>query len=70
MCDACTCKPSFNIIVLKFVSCSVYTGEEFTIVQKKVSDIIKGRILVGHALRHDLQVTFKFFLLKTETLVI
>ncbi|XP_059171798.1 uncharacterized protein LOC131952887 isoform X2 [Physella acuta] len=34
------------------------TGEEFTIVQKKVSDIIKGRILVGHALRHDLQVLF------------
>jgi len=31
---------------------------EFVEVQQEVSDIIKGRLLVGHALRHDLKVLF------------
>lgn len=33
-------------------------GEDFKVVQKEVSDIIKDRILVGHALKNDLQVLF------------
>ncbi|CAL1543358.1 unnamed protein product [Lymnaea stagnalis] len=34
------------------------TAEEFSMVQKEVSDIIRGRILVGHALQNDLRVLF------------
>ncbi|GFO28860.1 RNA exonuclease 4 [Plakobranchus ocellatus] len=34
------------------------TGEEFTKVQQEVSEIIKGKILVGHALHNDLKVLF------------
>ncbi|KOX70829.1 RNA exonuclease 4 [Melipona quadrifasciata] len=33
-------------------------GEEFEIVQKEVAEILKGRILVGHALKHDLDVLY------------
>ncbi|KAL6266558.1 hypothetical protein P5V15_003405 [Pogonomyrmex californicus] len=33
-------------------------GENFNIVQKEVADILKGRILVGHALKHDLNVLY------------
>ncbi|XP_035728029.1 RNA exonuclease 4-like isoform X1 [Vespa mandarinia] len=33
-------------------------GEEFFIVQKEVADILRGRILVGHALKNDLAVLF------------
>lgn len=33
-----------------------FVAEEFTVVQKEVSDLLKGRILVGHALRNDLKV--------------
>ncbi|KAG7199735.1 hypothetical protein KM043_000409 [Ampulex compressa] len=33
-------------------------GEEFDVVQKEVAEILKGRILVGHALKHDLDVLF------------
>ncbi|KAM4664044.1 RNA exonuclease 4 [Discoglossus pictus] len=33
-------------------------GEEFKVVQKEVSEIIKGRILVGHALHNDLKILF------------
>lgn len=33
-------------------------GEEFTIVQKEVSELLKGRILVGHSLKNDLSVLF------------
>ncbi|NXO68592.1 REXO4 exonuclease, partial [Phainopepla nitens] len=32
------------------------TGEDFQTVQKEVAEILKGRILVGHALRNDLKV--------------
>ena len=33
-------------------------GEEFETVQKDVAEILDGRILVGHALKHDLKVLF------------
>uniref|UniRef100_A0A2A4IXJ3 RNA exonuclease 4 n=1 Tax=Heliothis virescens TaxID=7102 RepID=A0A2A4IXJ3_HELVI len=33
-------------------------GEDFTTVQKEVSELIKGRILVGHSLKNDLSVLF------------
>ncbi|KAJ8704857.1 hypothetical protein PYW08_012177 [Mythimna loreyi] len=33
-------------------------GEEFTVVQKEVSELLKGRILVGHSLKNDLSVLF------------
>ena len=33
-------------------------ANEFKCVQKEVSDIISNRVLVGHAIRHDLKVTF------------
>ncbi|KAI5253620.1 RNA exonuclease 4 isoform X2 [Manis pentadactyla] len=33
-------------------------GEDFEVVQKEVADILKGRILVGHALHNDLKVLF------------
>ncbi|XP_060106863.1 RNA exonuclease 4 [Heteronotia binoei] len=32
------------------------TGEDFKVVQKEVADLLKGRILVGHALHNDLKV--------------
>ncbi|NWR45441.1 REXO4 exonuclease, partial [Regulus satrapa] len=35
---------------------NINTGEDFKTVQKEVAEILKGRILVGHALRNDLQV--------------
>jgi len=34
------------------------SGEDFTIVQKKVSEFMNNRILVGHALHNDLKVLF------------
>jgi RNA exonuclease 4 len=33
-------------------------GEDFKVVQKEVCDILKDRLLVGHAVNHDLQVLF------------
>ncbi|XP_072753116.1 RNA exonuclease 4 isoform X1 [Anoplolepis gracilipes] len=33
-------------------------GEDFNVVQKEVADLLKGRVLVGHALKHDLNVLF------------
>ncbi|XP_011504130.1 PREDICTED: RNA exonuclease 4-like, partial [Ceratosolen solmsi marchali] len=35
-------------------------GEDFEIVHKEVGDILRGRILVGHALHNDLYVLFLF----------
>lgn len=34
------------------------TAEEFEVVQKEVADILKSRILVGHALKNNLSVLF------------
>jgi len=36
---------------------SIKLGEAFKIVQKEVHDILKGRILIGHAIHNDLKVT-------------
>ncbi|XP_045323382.1 RNA exonuclease 4 isoform X3 [Leopardus geoffroyi] len=33
-------------------------GENFEVVQKEVADMLKGRVLVGHALHNDLKVLF------------
>uniref|UniRef100_A0A1B6CVV7 RNA exonuclease 4 n=1 Tax=Clastoptera arizonana TaxID=38151 RepID=A0A1B6CVV7_9HEMI len=33
-------------------------GEDFAKVQKEVAEILKGRTLIGHALKHDLSVLF------------
>jgi len=33
-----------------------YTAVDFKVVQKEVSDLLIGRILVGHAVQHDLKV--------------
>ncbi|CAL7946429.1 unnamed protein product [Xylocopa violacea] len=33
-------------------------GEEFDIVQKEVAEILKGRVLIGHGLKHDLDVLY------------
>lgn len=33
-------------------------GEEFTTVQREVSELLKGKILVGHSLKNDLSVLF------------
>ncbi|CAH0386359.1 unnamed protein product [Bemisia tabaci] len=33
-------------------------GEDFTVVQKEVASILKGKILVGHALTNDFKVLF------------
>lgn len=33
-------------------------GVDFAIVQKEVADILRGRVLVGHALKHDLAVLY------------
>ncbi|NWV22984.1 REXO4 exonuclease, partial [Origma solitaria] len=35
---------------------NINKGEDFKTVQKEVAEILKGRILVGHALRNDLKV--------------
>lgn len=34
------------------------TGKEFQVVQKEVCDLLKGRILVGHAVKNDLKVLY------------
>lgn len=33
-------------------------GEDFSVVQKEVAQMLKGRLLVGHALKHDLDVLY------------
>ncbi|CAG4952793.1 unnamed protein product [Parnassius apollo] len=33
-------------------------GEDFTVVQKEVAEILRGRILIGHSLKNDLSVLF------------
>jgi len=36
----------------------VANGEDFQVVQKEVSDIFNGRILIGHSIKNDLKVLF------------
>ena len=38
----------------------IFVAEEFNVVQKEVSGLLKGKILVGHALRNDLKVGVNF----------
>ncbi len=35
-----------------------FAGHPFKEVQKEISDLLDGRVLVGHALKHDLKVLF------------
>lgn len=37
---------------------NIKNGEDFKVVQKEVSEILKGRILVGHAVHNDLKILF------------
>lgn len=34
-----------------------FSAKDFPTVQKKVADLIKGKIVVGHALRNDFKVS-------------
>ncbi|XP_072287291.1 RNA exonuclease 4 [Pyxicephalus adspersus] len=36
----------------------IRNGEDFKVVQKEVAEILKGRILVGHAVHNDLKILF------------
>ena len=36
----------------------IKNGEEFKIVQKEISDMLTGRVLIGHSIKHDLKVLF------------
>lgn len=36
----------------------IKNGEDFKVVQKEVSELLTGRILVGHSIKHDLKVLF------------
>lgn len=36
----------------------IKNGEDFKVVQREVSEILKGRILVGHAVHNDLKILF------------
>jgi RNA exonuclease 4 len=37
-------------------SCLPVVGEDFKVVQQRVADLLKDRILVGHALHNDMKV--------------
>ncbi|XP_076668515.1 RNA exonuclease 4 isoform X2 [Andrena cerasifolii] len=37
---------------------NLQNGEDFQVVQKEVAEILRGRVLVGHALKHDLDVLY------------
>ncbi|XP_034172605.1 RNA exonuclease 4 isoform X1 [Osmia lignaria lignaria] len=37
---------------------NLQNGEEFEVVQKEVAEMLRGRILIGHALKHDLDVLY------------
>ena len=37
-------------------TCPAYLAVEFSEIQKEVAEMSKGRILVGHAIHHDLKV--------------
>lgn len=57
----------FSSHLMEGISLCVVLGEDFKTVQKEVADILKGRILVGHALRNDLKVHgCRFVILKTR----
>lgn len=35
-----------------------FSGEDFFTVQQEVTELIKGKILVGHAIHHDLKALY------------
>lgn len=41
---------------LKTTSLFCLSGEKLEVVQKEVADMLKGRVLVGHAVHNDLKV--------------
>lgn len=45
-----------DLCVAKIHFFGSFSGEEFEVVQKEVAEMLKGRILVGHALHNDLKV--------------
>ena len=46
-------EPSLKACLLRFFLC---LASEFKSVQKEVSELLKGRVLIGHAIHHDLKV--------------
>lgn len=44
-----------------FITVCVTAGEDVRTVQKEVADILKGRIVVGHAIHNDLKVASKYW---------
>ena len=45
---------NLNLLTL----CICVTGVEFKVVQQEVSDLLHGRVLVGHSIKNDLKVLF------------
>lgn len=45
-------------------------AKDFRIVQKEVSELLKDRILVGHALRNDLKVSMQIPVLKAINMLL
>ena len=50
------------VLMILFVVFLLIIGVDYKIVQKEVSDILKKRILVGHALHNDLKVISILFI--------
>lgn len=51
-------KNNFRTPVSGIRESDIVNGEKFEVVQKEVADILKGRFIVGHALKHDMEVLF------------
>ena len=45
-----------DMYCVAFVEYSLHVACDFKNVQKEVSELIKGRVLVGHAIHYDLKV--------------
>lgn len=54
--DTVTSQKRCSVCSWKVFPCVAFLGEDFKTVQKEVAEILKGRILVGHALKNDLKV--------------
>ena len=46
------------VITVKWFYNNLFSGEDFLVVQKEVHELLKGRILVGHALQNDMKVSW------------
>jgi Exonuclease len=51
-----TCRGIFCSFNISQITKWLFLGEDFKVVQNEVSELLKGRILVGHAIHNDLQV--------------